>query len=233
MVADRLADTVTVLLIAVVTFFLASDAIIEFLEENMSSYVAIGHLLTSPWLWGAGLVFILAFCILMKCKTEAAWILKMRQVVKELWLGFIGIVTMKGKGMWLLLTIGIWGCFTIQMYVCFLAFPFTRELVAENGWIVAQVAFVLGSISMGVPSNGGIGPWQWAVIFALGIYGLGRAEGAAFANLVLGTQTLMLILLGIFTFTAIAIDKRRRARLSGGETAVDGQEATGDEGGIF
>ena len=61
---------------------------------------------------------------------------------------------------------------------------------------------------MGVPSNGGIGPWQWAVIFALGIYGLDGARAGAFANLVLGCNTLLLIALGLFTFAAIALNKR-------------------------
>ena len=62
---------------------------------------------------------------------------------------------------------------------------------------------------MGVPSNGGIGPWQWAVIFALGIYGVGATQAGAFGNLVLGSQTLLLIALGIFTFIAIALDKKK------------------------
>lgn len=86
---------------------------------------------------------------------------------------------------------------------------FTRELLATHGIQVALVTFVLGSISMGVPSNGGIGPWQWAVIFALGIYGLPRAEASAWANLVLGSTTLLIIVLGIITFAGIALDKKK------------------------
>jgi hypothetical protein len=107
------------------------------------------------------------------------------------------------------LTFCIWGCYFSQLYVAFYAFPFTSEILAQHGILVALVAFVLSSISMGVPSNGGIGPWQWAIIFALGIYGLDKANAGAFANLVLGMQTLLLIALGIFTFAAIALDKKR------------------------
>ena len=36
-------------------------------------------------------------------------------------------------------------------------------------------------------------------------------NSAAFANLVLGSQTLLLIALGIFTFIAIAISKKKKA----------------------
>ena len=74
------------------------------------------------------------------------------------------------------------------------------------------VCYVFTSIAMAVPSNGGIGPWQWAVIFALGIYGLDNVHASAFANLVKGCDTLLLIILGIITFIGIALDRKRTAR---------------------
>ncbi len=208
MVADRLADTVTVLLLAAVTFFLASGAILDFLEANVESYRSIGNFITSPWLWGSVVALLVAVWIFMRRRTSNPWVLRVQKIMRELWDGFAVIVKMKGKGEWLLWTVGIWGCFAGQMYICFYAFPFTEGVLDRYGIIAAQVTFVLGSISMGVPSNGGIGPWQWAVIFALSIYGVERAQAAAFANLVLGSQTLMLILLGILTFAAIALDRK-------------------------
>ena len=126
--------------------------------------------------------------------------------------GFAVIVKMPGKGRWLLYTFGVWGCYFFQMYICFYAFPFTAQVLEQHGILAVLVTFVLGSISMGVPSNGGIGPWQWAVIFALGIYGVAKAEAGAFANLVLGCNTLLLIALGIITFVGIALDRKRAAR---------------------
>lgn len=212
MLADRLADSLTVFLLAVITFFLASEAILEFLQANVESYASIGHVLASPWLWGCLASLIAAFWIFMRSRSNNPWVVKLQNIVRELWSGFAVIVSMPRKMEWLAWSVGIWGCFAMQMFICFQAFPFTRQVIADHGVIVALVTFVLSSISMGVPSNGGIGPWQWAVIFGLGIYGVARAEAAAFANLVLGTQTLMLILLGIFTFTAIAIDNRRRKK---------------------
>lgn len=212
MVADRLADTVTVLLLTVVTFGLASGAIMNFLEANMDSYRSILVSLTSPWLWGSAIIIIAVFWILMTRRTSVGWLVKVQNVFRELWQGFAVIVKMKGKGQWLLWTVGIWGCFFTQLYVCFFSFPFTAGVVADNGALAVLVTFVLSSISMGVPSNGGIGPWQWSVIFGLSIYGVARPDAAAFANIVLGTQTLMLIVLGIFTFAAIALDRKKAAR---------------------
>ncbi len=87
-------------------------------------------------------------------------------------------------------------------------------MVARYGTIAVMVCFVFSSISMGVPSNGGIGPWQWAIIFGLSLYSAGIPEltksyATSFANLVMGSQTLLLIILGLITFIAIAIDKRK------------------------
>ncbi len=210
MVADRLADTITVLCLTVGTFLLARNEILDFFSQNGEAYARIASFLRSPWLWAAVVVVIIAFWALMKAPAKSGGKLeRIQKAFRELWSGFAVVVTMPGKGLWLLLTAGVWGCYFLQMYVAFFAFPFTAEVIANHGTLAALVTFVLASISMGVPSNGGIGPWQWAVIFALGIYGVGNIEGASFANIVLGTNTLLLIILGIITFIGIAIDKRK------------------------
>ncbi|MDE6134519.1 MAG: flippase-like domain-containing protein [Muribaculaceae bacterium] len=209
MVADRLADTVTVLLLTFVTFLLARPTIVSFLNENGDSYAAIARVLESPWLWAAAVAAVALLWLLLAVKTSNKAIRKFQEFMKGLWEGFAVIVRMPGKGRWLLLTVGVWGCYFLQMYAAFYAFPFTADVVEHYGALAALVTFVLSSIAMGVPSNGGIGPWQWAVMFALGIYGIGRTESSAFANLVLGCNTLLIIILGIFTFVAIALDKKK------------------------
>lgn len=209
MVADRLADTLTVLILALLAFLVSSKAILSYLHQNGESLAAIARLLESPWLWAAVVALIAAIWIFMARKTDNPKIVKIQNAVRELWQGFAVIVKMPHKGRWLLLTVALWGCYFLQNYLAFYAFPFTAQIVADHGIQAALVTWVLSSISMGVPSNGGIGPWQWATIFGLSIYGLGATQAGAFANLVLGANTLLIIALGIFTFIAIALDKKR------------------------
>ena len=209
MVADRLADTLTVLILALLAFLVSSKAILSYLHQNGESHAAIARLLESPWLWAAVVVLVAAIWIFMARKTDNPKIVKIQNAVRELWQGFAVIVKMPHKGRWLLLTVALWGCYFLQNYLAFYAFPFTAQIVADHGIQAALVTWVLSSISMGVPSNGGIGPWQWATIFGLSIYGLGATQAGAFANLVLGANTLLIIALGIFTFIAIALDKKR------------------------
>lgn len=208
MVADRLADTVTVLLLTIVTFLLATTQLSVYFEQNSETYEKILSDLQSPWLW-IGVIVVLGLIVALFCvKTQNKFVQKIQNFGKGIWNGFAVIAKMKGKGRWLALTFCIWGCYFLQLYVAFYAFGFTADIVHNYGILAVLVTFVLSSISMGVPSNGGIGPWQWAVIFALGLYHLGSAQATAFANLVMGSQTLLLILLGIFTFICISLQKR-------------------------
>ena len=71
---------------------------------------------------------------------------------------------------------------------------------------------------MGIPSNGGLGPYQLAIIFGLSLYGIGGkfsiagpfdTEASTFAMVVWATQAALLILLGIFTAIYIAVDRYR------------------------
>jgi len=206
MVADRLSDSVTVLALAGAAVVLASGHVTEYMRGSADS------LTVSPWLWAA-LAAAGVIMIVFVVRSQSFLAQKTRSLLKNLWHGFAVVLTMRGRGRWLLLTAAIWGCYYTQLYLAFYAFPFTAALASSGGGAtVVLVTFVLSSISMAVPSNGGIGPWQWAVIIALGSYGVAAPEAGAFANIVLGTQTLLLIVLGIFTFTCITISNKHQDR---------------------
>lgn len=219
MVADRLADTITVLLLTVATFLMAGPQLLSYLSQNEETYNKMLALATSPWLWGAVVAVVALIWIVVARFPQNKIIVKIGEILRGLWTGFAVIAAMPGRGRWLLLTVAIWGCYFLQLYLAFFAFPLTAEVAVRHGIIAVLVCFVLSSISMGVPSNGGIGPWQWAIIFGLSLYsadipGLTTEYSASFANLVMGMQTLLLIALGLFTFVCIAIDKRRNNAIS-------------------
>lgn len=210
MVAERLADTVTVLALTIATFLIAGNDILEFVQESDGAYERLASIATSPVLWsGIAAVAVFTWWFFTR-KTGNRIVNKVKDMLRGLWVGFAAIAKMEGKLRWILLTIALWGCYFVQLYAAFFAFPETAGAIARYGIVVALAAFVLSSISMGVPSNGGIGPWQFAVIFALyNLYGVDKTASVAFANLVLGSQTCLLILLGLYTFAAIALDRRR------------------------
>lgn len=212
MVGDRLSDTVTVALLTVVTFFLSKDAFVKFFSARGD-----GADSAASWtMWalvGLGVLGVLALVWIYRSQSQNKVIAKLRGILHDLWEGFAAIAHMEGKWLFLVYTILIWGCYFMQLYIASKAFTFTSDL----GVIPVLVLFVLSSIGMAVPSNGGLGPWQFAIIFGLSIYGVGAfppstpydAQASAFAWLVWGVQQLLIIVLGIFAFACIALDKHK------------------------
>lgn len=224
MVADRLSDTLCVLVLTVLAFIVAAPAINAFLTKYPVGQGLIATA-SSPWFWIAVVGGCLLIWAIFHFGGSCRPVKKIRDWGADTWKGFAVVTKMKGKWQFLLLTIAIWACYYVQLYVAFFAFPFTRELCAADGTafglIPCLVAFVLSSIGMAVPSNGGLGPWNIAVMFGLAIYGMSAPDGTAFSMLQWSGQTVMLILLGIYTMVYISIDGRRhsaaKAMRSGGE----------------
>lgn len=208
MVADRLADTLMVLLLTVLTFIVANSAIESFLTKYPVGRDLVA-LVANPFFWVAVVAAVAVVAVLFYAFRSSRPVKKILSMLRELWLGFSAVAAMKGRGLFVLLTFGIWFCYFIQLYVAFFAFPFTRELCTQShlawGLTPCLVAFVLSSIGMAVPSNGGLGPWNIAVMFGLAVYGISEAQGTAFSMLQWSGQTVMLIILGIFTMVYISL----------------------------
>lgn len=212
MVSDRLTDTLAVLTLTVFTFIVANSAIVSFLTKYPVGQGLVS-MASNPLVWLAiagGIGTILAVFYIGR---NSGVIRKLLQWLRELWLGFATLWQMKGKGLFLLYTVCIWGCYFLQLYVAFFAFGFTRRLCADPalayGLVPCLVAFVLSSIGMAIPSNGGLGPWNIAVMFGLAIYGIADSQGATFSMLQWSGQTVMLIILGIFTMAYISLSGKK------------------------
>lgn len=216
MVADRFADLVVVGLLTLLTLGVARNEVIDFIKAYPQAYMTILAILTSPWTWSVAAVAIFAAWLTLK-RSQNRYILKIKQFIHGLWEGFASIIRMKEKMQWIGLTVCIWGCYFLQTVIAFNAFPLTGQMLHAHGLILPLVCFVLVSISMGIPSNGGIGPYQTALLFGLTLFmpdgtdtdGF-RTTGAALGNVIMASQTLLTIVLGIITFVLIALDKHRR-----------------------
>ncbi|MDD2962012.1 MAG: lysylphosphatidylglycerol synthase transmembrane domain-containing protein [Muribaculaceae bacterium] len=214
MVGDRLSDSVTVLALTFFTFFLAQDAFYTFLNTYPQIKDGLWDIMMSPLTWIVVIGAIACVIALFTVKTQNKLVEKIRLMVKNLWDGLYVITKMKGKWWFLFYTFLIWGCYFTQLYVATFAFSYTVDL----GLKATLVLFVLSSISMGIPTNGGLGAWHIAIIFGLSLYGIGAnfspsgpfdTQASTFAMVVWGAQTLLLIALGIYAFAYMAVDKHK------------------------
>lgn len=229
MVGDRLTDTVTVLVLTLITFFLASSQVMQFLSMKSGNEQQQHSMYTTWWFWvavalmaGGG-----AFLVWLYRTRDLDGIMgKVQKVTRNLWEGLAAIAKMREKKKFVVYTVCLWGCYFATLYLASLAFDFTRPL----GVVAVLVLFVFSSLGMAVPTNGGVGAWQYAIIFGLAIYGIGTLplgkvydpQATSFAWVVWLFNQVVICLLGIYAFIHIAIDRKRIAQ---GRTLV---ETSGD-----
>lgn len=211
-IGDRGSDAVMIILLFFFTLIVAKGPIVEFLNHYAIGK-DIAHFTDNPWLWCVIITAVAAVWAVGHFFRKFKVVNEMDTNLTRVWNGFKVLFSIKGWGWYIVATVGIWTCYFFQTYVCFFAFPFTRTLVETpgtfHGMLPGLVAFVFGSFSMAVPSNGGLGPWNLAVMFALSLYGISDTDGAAFSLVVWSFQSVALIAAGIYSAIYIVAYRRR------------------------
>jgi uncharacterized membrane protein YbhN (UPF0104 family) len=86
-------------------------------------------------------------------------------------------------------------------YLAFFCFPETYGLDMRAGLAV----LTFGAFGMAAPVAGGIGPFHVMVQGILLVYGISKEAGIAYALVVHGAQTLLVVLMGGISFVAVAL----------------------------
>jgi uncharacterized membrane protein YbhN (UPF0104 family) len=120
--------------------------------------------------------------------------------VKGLLAGVFSVLKLRNKGAFLLHTLFTWVVYFLLSYLAFLCFPETYGLDMRAGLAV----LTFGTFGMAAPVAGGIGPYHVLVQGVLLVYGVSKEAGIAYALVVHGAQTLLVVLLGGISFVAVA-----------------------------
>lgn len=204
MLLDRVFDTITVLIITLFAFAFNMKFFITQLKHNEKTLDTILAAIQSPTPYIIiGLVVLMIF-IVFRYFSENKIVKKIKEALQDIGRDMKAIWKMKEKYWLFLYTVGIWGSYFCYFYITFFAFDFTKDLGVTAGLI----AFALSSISMGIPSNGGLGPWQVAVIAALTLYGVDQLSATAFATGVFMLQSAWVILCGLVGIAVLAFMKK-------------------------
>ena len=209
MITDRLFDFVPVGLIVVVAFILNVPYFKLFFIQNPDVFDQLYAISTSVWLYAAlaviGIVIWFSFTYLK----EQTLIKKTKNALLNIWEGIRSISKMKDKWMFIFYTFLIWFGYFLYFYICFYAFPFTRDL----GWNCGLIAFGISSVAVIIPIQGSIGPWHFAVIAVLTGFGLDKVDAGAFAVCVHTIQALIFTaMFGLFGIMALPVVNRLSSR---------------------
>ncbi len=140
---------------------------------------------------------------------NVAMFARVRGLLKNILTGFLSLRHVHRPFLYIMYTLCIWTCYFLQFYVNFYCFDFTENLT----WMAALVLFVVGSIAVIVPTPNGAGPWHFAVITMMMMYGISKEDAGIFALVVHGIQTFLLILLGIYGLVALPLTNKKRKKL--------------------
>lgn len=195
LIAERAIDMICTPLLILPGLALNAGYFTTFLEEHVS--LPSGTLLL---LVGAGLLGLGLLILLLRRS-------RLGDIVRRGWQDFlVGLQTIRAmdrRTAWLfiLYTLGIWGCYFLAFYITFYAFPFTQGLGPE----AALLIFSLITVTSILPVQGNIGPWHFVVIQSLIFFGVAPDPAASFALIVHTSQTIVTTVVGLLAIFVLPL----------------------------
>lgn len=206
-VTERAIDSLLVLLITALVFVMQIPVFLNFFEKTgtsmdslLSQFTATGYIVTA--ICGIA-VLILAHYLLKRLAIYN----KVKATLGGLWQGIISLKGVRNVPLYIALTLGIWLSYFFHYYLTFQCFEATSHLNLMCG----LVTFIVGSIAVIVPTPNGAGPWHFAVKTMLILYGIQANDALFFVLIVHSVQTLLVVLLGIYAWIALAFTGKVRS----------------------
>lgn len=200
-VTERIIDGVCILLIAAATFLLQMPVFMRFFSETGTKVPSLSYLVSTPWFYVSLFCVVGAAILLYYIIKVFGLPRKVKALVMGIWKGVLSVSKVDNPPLFIGYTILIWICYLLHFYLTFYCFDFSVDL----GFFAGLVMFVGGTFAVIVPTPNGAGPWHFAVITMMMLYGVTNTDAATFALIVHAIQTLLVIVLGIWGWLRISL----------------------------
>jgi uncharacterized protein (TIRG00374 family) len=204
MIAERGFDMLILLSICVMTILLQ----LNFFSDYFSTKnLALGD---GRLLLYAGIALLLLLCVIFifrKQLQRKRFVQKIIDLLKNIWQGMKTFLYVRSKFFFLFHGLMVWLLYVGMLYAC--VFAFNLEAQLSVGAVFA--VFVMGSLGIMIPVQGGIGTFHALTIAALAFYGVGADEAGGFALLTHGAQMAMMIVVGLLSAVALQFRKTKKA----------------------
>ena len=206
MISERIVDMLMSLLIALVAFLCESHVFFRLIADNGGLGGGLIEALTSPQTYVVIAVVVVLVLICRRLFAENRMYRYVFGLVKNVWTGIMSLKDLPNKLEYLQYTLLLWGLYYLNSYTGLFFFDFTSSLSPTQALLV----FIMGSMSLIVPVQGGLGAWHAMVIFALGCYGIGTTEAFSFAMVHWLIQEGFVLLLGLYALVVVAFRKNTK-----------------------
>lgn len=196
-VAERIADTIMLLLIIALALFLEFEFIFNFFAEKFNPIALVIGLL------GVIIIGFLLFLVIKKSTSKFA--LKIKGFLTGLIEGALSIFKMKKKWAFIFHTVFIWVMYVSMFYATTFALPELHNISIA----AVLIGFILASFSIAA-TNGGIGSFPEAIVIAFFLFDMAEDPSRAFGWIMWSTQTLIIIVLGGLSLIYLPIYNRKK-----------------------
>jgi uncharacterized protein (TIRG00374 family) len=193
-ITERIVDVFILALILALVFSLNFSLLFSYIQETTQYKTVDTGTNSARWIiLTIAAMFILGIFVFKNSISSMPLYQKILSFVKGFAEGLTSIRKVKNPGLFILLSIGIWLCYVLMMYLCLFAMSATEHLSFMN----ALVVFAIGTIGIVIPAPAaGAGTYHFAVTQSLLLFGIAEADGVAYATLVHGAQMIILLLFG-------------------------------------
>jgi len=183
---ERLADTVTLVFLAILIILTQLGVFIRFFDVHPEMKDRLADILSARniLIGFTGLLAVLILYFAMRKyfrkksgENKSKLMIKLRYIKYDIVEGIKSILKLENKWYFIGHTLFIFLMWLFMLYVIFLAYEPTKHLSIWTGMIV----FLMGGLAMLAPVQGGIGPWHFMVYETLFIFGIDKAQGKIFA----------------------------------------------------
>ena len=203
MIVERIADTLTMMGLAVIIFLINIGVLKEFfrlhpeLGENFVKLLSLTNILLGI----AVLVLLVVIFFLIRPFKNSKFGDRINKIKREFKEGVKSILMLENKWYFIGHTLFIFLMWLLMLYVIFLAYPPTQHLTI---W-VAMFTFLMSGMAMLAPVQGGIGAWHFMVIESLFLFGINRSDGLIFALIAHSFTSLIYLFWGSIAFMLFPI----------------------------
>lgn len=201
MISERIVDMITSVLIALTAFLVESHIFFEFFKESGGIGGGIVDMLLSPMFYLSIAIIVLVVILCRKFLSNNPVYKYVSGLCKNVMTGILSLKDLPNKWSYVFYTLLIWALYYLNTYTGLMFFDFTSHFSPFQALLI----FIMGSCSLIVPVQGGLGAWHAVVIFTLMCYGIGETEATAFAMVHWFIQEGFVLLLGLYALVVVAL----------------------------
>ena len=200
-VTERIIDALLLLLICVCVMLSQLTVFTRFFDITGTDILTTLRGFTTMGYFVTGLCLIVTVAFVILSLKRFSLFSNLRRAAGNITEGIMSLRGVKNKPMLVFYSLMIWVSYFLHYRVTFYCFDFTENL----GLTIALVSFIVGSISVVVPTPNGAGPWHFAVKTILVLYGVADSDAVTFVLIVHTVQTALIPILAVFSLIDLGL----------------------------